>query len=140
MRPGSTSQIDIFVSTSEKVCDLGCTHAVTEVARRTLRVVEARPVPNLWAWGYVAPSHPAGAEPPKDHPGYRAVDAEGTGWSRDWDGWHSDAPGSWASDEGLRGEEPLLDGRPRRYRQEPTRSYTVQVDDRVPAHQLTLDL
>ncbi|WP_230854499.1 hypothetical protein [Arthrobacter terrae] len=70
------------------------------MTRFAVTIVEAKMVRDLWTEGW---SGSGPQSPCRD--AYQAVDAEGTQWSRDWDGCHNDGPGYWkAADSDRRAE------------------------------------
>lgn len=99
LRAGSVVAIDEKDAKYEAVCDLGCPHSVTPVTRFPITIVEEKKVRDLFSegWGNTGPRPPS-------LPAYRAVDADGIEWLRDWDGWVNDRPGSWKTADGRRAE------------------------------------
>ncbi|MET4143933.1 hypothetical protein [Arthrobacter sp. UYCo732] len=96
---GSIEKIDEKGSPFGATCQFGCAHTVTPVTRRSITIVEARKVRDLFSEGW-SNSGPRAAS----LEAYRAVDADGTEWLRDWEGWTGDRPGSWKTADGRRAE------------------------------------
>lgn len=96
---GETVKIDEKGAPYEAVCNLGCPHTVTPVTRRAATIVEEKRVRDLFSEGWAN----TGPRPPS-LPAYRVIDADGTEWTRDWDGWVNDRPGSWKTADGRRAE------------------------------------
>lgn len=96
---GSVVKIDEKGAKYDAVCNLGCPHTVTPVTRRAVTIVEEKQVRDLFSegWGNTGP------KPPR-LPAYRAIEADGTEWTRDWDGWNGDRPGPWKTADGRRAE------------------------------------
>jgi hypothetical protein len=96
--PGFVLTIDEKGEPYEAVCEYSCTHRVTPVTRFQVTVVEARKVRDFFTegWGHGGRPGPATAT------GRRAVDADGTEWTQDWDGLHGDRPGDWRTADGRR--------------------------------------
>jgi hypothetical protein len=96
---GSVVAIDEKGTPYEEVCNLGCPHTVTPVVRRNITIVEEKKVRDLFTEGW-SNSGPR----PATNTAYRAVDAAGTEWFQDWEGWVNEVPGPWKSADGRRAE------------------------------------
>lgn len=94
---GSVVAVDETGPAFEAVCEYRCPHRVTPVTRRNLKIIEAKLVRHLWAEGWAN----TGPQPPS-LPAYRALDPDGTEWTRDWEGWPNDGPGDWKTADGRR--------------------------------------
>lgn len=100
-----TLQVGAVVAIDEKgvkydaVCNFGCPHTVTPVTRRPITIVEEKTVRDLFSegWGNTGPKPPS-------LPAFRAVEADGTEWLRDWQGWVNERPASWKTADGRRAE------------------------------------
>lgn len=117
---GSVVAIDEKGTPYEEVCNLGCPHTVTPVVRRSITIVEVKLVRDRFSegWGNTGPR-------PARNTAYRAVDAAGIEWTRDWDGWHSDAPGPWKSSDGRTAETAYAGTDPaRKYAARPSAIYS----------------
>lgn len=99
LQVGSVAAIDEKGTKYEAVCSFGCPHTVTPVTRRPITIVEEKLVRDMFgeSWGNTGPK-------PATLPAFRAVDAEGNEWRRDWDGWFNEVPGHWKTADGRRAE------------------------------------
>lgn len=96
---GSVVKIDEKGDKYAAVCNLGCPHSVTPVTRRAITIVEEKKVRDLFSegWSNTGPKQPS-------IPAFRAVDAEGTEWRRDWEGLVNEGPGPWKTLDGRRAQ------------------------------------
>lgn len=115
---GSVVAIDEQGATYEEVCDLGCPHTVTPMTRRPITIVEEKQVRDLFSegWGNTGPKPPS-------LPAYRAVDADGTEWLRDWDGWLNEVPGPWKTADGRLAQTASPIDPARQYASRPSDAY-----------------
>lgn len=119
---GDSLRVWETVDIGPATCDLHHTHQRAQTVRRIeLTIVETRLVRQLWAERWSRKSLPL-------VPAFRAVDAAGEEWTRDWDGWNGERPGDWRN--GDRRAEP---GNPKTYAPYGTSDGWVLVSDR--AHQ-----
>jgi hypothetical protein len=100
---GSVDKIDEKGIPYEATCEFGCAHKVTPVTRRAITIVEEKKVRDLFSegWGNTGPR-------PATCTAYRAIDADGTEWLRDWDGWVNERPGPWKTADGRRAESASI--------------------------------
>jgi hypothetical protein len=96
---GTVLAVDEKGASYEAVCNLGCPHTVTPVTRFSITIVEEKKVRDWFGegWGNTGPR-------PATLPAFRGVDADGTEWRRDWDGWVNELPGPWITSDGRRAE------------------------------------
>jgi hypothetical protein len=89
---GATVTIDVIASArQEYLPEYHATLELHTVIRHTVTIVEARDVHRLWEAAHTRRN-------PDTIPhalGLRAITADGTEWTRDWDGAHNDGTGPW---------------------------------------------
>ena len=110
---GTTLKIDEQGAPYEAVCEFRCTHRVVPVTRRSITIVEEKLVRDLFmeGWSNKGPQPPCVTA-------YRALEADGTEWTKNWEGSHGDgySPTAWETADGRTAypaspSEPAIRGR-----------------------------
>lgn len=100
LQVGSIITLDEQGTPFESVCEFGCAHQVIPVTRRSITIVEEKQVPALWEDAQYG--RPKGTT---KESAFRGTDTDGTDWTRDWNGWGGDGPGTyWTTADGRKAE------------------------------------